>query len=119
MNGLNTPIPGLILRDEAAQDVRETFIHLAPRSIPRARNFVESVGLTFENLVAMPHLGSPRDLPGARFRGLRAWPVKNFKAYLIYYRPLASNDGVEILRVLHHSRDFESHLTDETNAENL
>lgn len=119
MSRLNTPIPGVILRDEAAQDVRETFIYLSGNSVSRARKFVEAVYLTFENLVAMPHMGSPRSVAGAHLRGLRVWPVKDFNAYLLFYRPLASNDGVEIIRVLHHSRDFETLLTDETGAQEL
>ena len=36
---------------------------------------------------------------------VRAWPVKGFERYLIFYRPLA--DGVEILRGIHDARDIE------------
>ena len=75
--------------------------------------FAGSLSQTLSDLVEMPRIGSPRAVSDPRLRELRVWPVRDFKIYLLYYIPLASGDGVEIVRVLHHSRDFETHLADD------
>lgn len=36
---------------------------------------------------------------------LRIWPVKRFEAYLLFY--LADDDSVELVRLLHGSRDID------------
>ncbi len=117
MNIQETASPGLIVRPAAIADLRDTFLYLGQNSIERARNFVSAAEETFEQLVAMPHLGAPRKLPDSGFHNLRQWPVKGFKNYLIFYRPFASSNGIEVLRVLHGSRDLVAHLSDETTHE--
>lgn len=112
MNIQDTASPGLIIRPAARADLRETFLYLCQNSVERARNFVSAVEETFEQLVAMPHLGSPRQLTGSELHNLRQWPVKGFQSYLIFYRPFASSNGIEVLRVLHGSRDVVAHLSD-------
>jgi len=39
------------------------------------------------------------------------WPIKGFKNYLIFYRPI--EQGVEIVRVLHGARDMPSVFKDD------
>lgn len=113
MSRLDTPLPGLILLPPARADLRDIFLFLAESSEPRARALAAAVEETFEQLVAMPHLGSPRDFEDARLHGIRQWPVRGFKNYLTFYRPFASRNGIEIVRVLHASRDIFSLLADE------
>lgn len=108
-----TLIPGSITGPEGESDLREILVFLGNTNPQRAVRFGQAFYTTLENLVAMPNMGSPRQINDPRLHNLRVWPVKDFKAYLIYYRSFASGDGIEILRVLHHSRDFEFHLTEE------
>lgn len=107
-------VPGSITNTAALSDLNEILLYIGGYDRARAVRFAGAFRVTVENLVVMPFMGSPREVSGERLRGLRAWPVQDFKAYIIYYRPFASGDGVEIVRVLHHSRDFETHLTDDT-----
>ena len=58
-------------------------------------------------------MGSPRSFNNVSIRELRMFPVKDFKMYLIYYQPLASSDGIEVVRVLHHRRDAQTLLADD------
>jgi toxin ParE1/3/4 len=37
---------------------------------------------------------------------LRVWPIDGFRNHLIFFHP--TNDGVEIVRVLHGARDLEA-----------
>ena len=43
---------------------------------------------------------------------LRAWQVRGFENYVIFYRPI--EHGVEIVRVLHAARDIAAIFEDET-----
>jgi toxin ParE1/3/4 len=38
------------------------------------------------------------------------WRVRGFERYLIFYRP--TDDGIDVVRVLHGSRDIESLFED-------
>jgi len=126
MSRLPVSIAGALIRDAARSDLRDTLLFIATNNPVRASKFAQSFARTVENLVTMPGMGSPREVDDARLRGLRVWPVADFKTYLIFYKPLiagsgtslpgsggASNNGIEIVRVLHHSRDFEALLDDE------
>lgn len=112
MSRLDTLWPGLILLPPAKTDLRGIFLYLGRNNEQRALNFVDSVEATFEQLLEMPHLGSPRQFSHPRLHGVRQWPVRDFKNYLILYRPFASGNGLEVLRVLHASRDIKTHLED-------
>jgi toxin ParE1/3/4 len=50
----------------------------------------------------MPGLGAPRSF--RHLQNVRMWRVGGFERHLIFYRPTA--DGIEVLRVLHASRDL-------------
>jgi toxin ParE1/3/4 len=49
-------------------------------------------------------MGTPREYGG--IKGLRMSRVRGFEGPLVFYRPLAG--GIEIIRVLHASRDLEA-----------
>jgi toxin ParE1/3/4 len=51
-----------------------------------------------------PNAGSPRHFRNPALGGLRAWPVKGFDQFHIYY--LARQDVLMIVRVLHDKRDI-------------
>jgi hypothetical protein len=36
---------------------------------------------------------------------LRVWPIRRFRSFLIYYRPI--RNGIEVVRVLHAAQDAE------------
>lgn len=110
MSRLDTSLPGLILLPVAKADLREIFLYLGRNSEPRAQKFAESAGQTFEQLIELPNIGSPRFFSHPQLHGLRQWPIQNFRDYLIFYRPFASANGLEVLRVLHASRDIQTHL---------
>ena len=59
----------------------------------------------------MPLVGSECEYLNLRLHGLRMWPVHNFGHYLIFYRVL--DDTIQIVRVLHSSRDIEGIIHDE------
>lgn len=61
---------------------------------------------TIRQLADNPGIGHPFRFRRGRLGGIRAKQVNRFRHYLIFYRGCA--DGVEIIRVLHGSRDLGS-----------
>ncbi len=107
-----TPLPGVILRVQATKDVITTLDYLAENNPRKAAQFARCARETLLRLVEAPFIGSPRDLSDIdpQLHSLRAWPVSEFKQYLIYYRAFASGNGIEVWGLVHSSRDIISHL---------
>ena len=110
MSRLDTALPGLILLPGAKADLRQIFLQIGEGSEARAEKFAESAYNTLEQLIEFPNIGSPKFFSNPQLHGIRQWPVQNFKNYLIIYRPFASDNGLEVLCVLHGARDIATHL---------
>jgi toxin ParE1/3/4 len=53
----------------------------------------------------MPLLGGLWEGRNPAFAEMRTWPIRRFKNYIIYYRPIPT--GIEVIRVLHGAQDVE------------
>ncbi len=93
----------ILKRPQARIDLIEHATHIGEDSRLAADRFIESAENAFQKLLQFPHLGSPRELRDPDYSGLRMWPIPGFRNHLIFYRP--TEDGVEIIRVLHAARD--------------
>lgn len=88
-----------IIRLELAQhDLDAIFDYIADDNLDAARRFIGLIEEKFILLAASPELGRERS---ELLDGLRSFPVKR---YVIFYRPI--NGGIEIVRILHGSRDI-------------
>jgi toxin ParE1/3/4 len=95
----NTNVAYFILRPLAQSDIAETYAFMAQRSVDDAEHWLSSVEEQCQMLAEMPEMGRQRyELPGK----LRSFLVGK---YILFYRPIT--DGVEIVRVVHGSRDIE------------
>ncbi len=90
-------MPEAIILPEARIDLAEMYIYLAGDDIGVAERMAWEIDRRFHLLTERPHLG--------RLSGY-ADDLRRFAVppYVIFYRPI--EDGVEILRVLHGSRDL-------------
>lgn len=89
---------GFIVSPLAKQDMREIWKFLAKLNRPSADSLIMEITSKFSTLAQFPEMGRPRnDL----LLYLRSFAVKN---YLILYQP--NPIGIEILRVVHGSRDI-------------
>lgn len=89
----------------ARQDFREIHDYIAEQDPDTALDFVTRLEQVCEKLAQMPEMGRARDELAPKLRGL---PVER---YIIFYR--ITKAGVEIVRLLHSSRDIESIFADE------
>lgn len=69
-----------------------------------AMRFIDKAERSFDQLLAMPRMGAVVGLDELPYEDIRRWHIDGFPAIIIYYRELA--DGIEIIRILHSSRDI-------------
>ena len=93
----------IILRDEAEQDLVESFVFLGKESTEFARRMLKDVEATFHLLAEQPEMGWKFESNNPQLQNIRKFPVKGFPRLIVYYRPV--EDGIEVLRVLHGSLD--------------
>ena len=88
----------LRISDDARFDLDGIWISIAADNVEAADRLIDSVLSQYRHLTAHPYLGRLRN----ELRpGLRSWAVGN---YVIFYA--ATDDRLEIIRVLHGARDL-------------
>ncbi len=98
-------------RDQALGDLADYAFYLAQDDPDIADRFLNAFEDTAERLSQMPYIGATYPSQNPAFFGLRRWAIKDFEKYLIFY--LVFEDAVDIIRVLHTSRDLERILAED------
>ena len=91
------------LSKEAEQDLEDLWVYLAERNGIAGDRQVAKLLDRFPMLAQFPTMGVSRD---RLLEGLRSFPVK---PYIIFY--ILIPDGIEILRIIHQSRDIEDYFS--------
>lgn len=95
------------VKPKADQDLNECSEYLAREaSLELALRFLDATNQTFALLADHPQIGWPARLRHPSLAEMRVFRVADFEHMIILYRPLA--EGVEILRVVHGSRNLRS-----------
>jgi plasmid stabilization system protein ParE len=97
----------LIQRPQAEADAYAQVRYLAQHSPEAAARFAADLRLTFERLTRFTQLGRAWPTREPELKGLRRVRLLNFPLS-IFYRP--TPEAIEIVRVLHHSRDLPPEL---------
>ena len=92
----------------AETDIIDIAVHIANNNPDAAERFLKATEETFAFLVSMPLTGHIILFKNSRAKNVRVWSVQNFDRFLIFYRPV--EDSIEIIRLLHTSRDIEAIL---------
>jgi len=98
-------MPSLVLRPRALADLAEIWAYVADDSPDRADAFVDLVDSRSQALSRRPGSGRRRPELHPDIRGLAVG------RYVVFYLPLSR--GIEVIRVLHGSRDIESVFANE------
>jgi toxin ParE1/3/4 len=95
-------MPTVVVRPRALDDLAEIWAYIADDSSDQADAFVDLVDNKFQALSRRPRLGRrrPELSPDIDIRSLAVG------RYVVFYLPLSH--GIEVVRVLHGSRDIES-----------
>ena len=94
----------LIVHDRARQDIEEITSRIAIDNLKAALRVHRAIEKAFQILVKFPDAGAICDPFDPELAGLRFWPLKRYRNYLVIYRPI--EDGIEVVRVIHAARDM-------------
>ncbi|MFB2921011.1 MULTISPECIES: type II toxin-antitoxin system RelE/ParE family toxin [Aerosakkonema] len=90
----------IIKRPLAEQDLLDIWEFIAEDSLDRADEFLDRLEGKLQTLALNPGMGRRRE---ELLTGLRSFPSDN---YIVFYRKI--EDGIDVIRILHGSRDFEA-----------
>lgn len=90
------------------RDLIEQATYIAEDNLDASDRFLMAAEDTFKFLGTMPAIGRLSGFTHARLADVRQYAIKGFKSFLIFYR--VTDDGVDVLRVLHGARDLEALL---------
>lgn len=98
-----------LIRPKADRDLDDRAYYYATEASPEVgHRFLVAAHNTFALLATHPHMGWRSRLRHRDLDSIRVFRVMSFKKTLILYRPLP--DGVEVLRVVHGSRNVQALL---------
>ncbi len=86
-------------------DIVDYFDRTSP---DRAERFLRAVDDICDTLKRVPDLGTLIYVDKPQFSGLRAVTIPGFRSYLVCHRPVSGD--IEIVRVIHGSRDIAAAL---------
>lgn len=95
----------LDIHQAAERDLEEAGEYIRRNSPQSALRFLRAARATMERLLSMPETGGLYESDVLDLTGVRVFPVSRFRNYLIFYRP--TENGLEVLRVLHGPRDID------------
>ena len=100
----------VLYREAAKNDiVRQFRYYLLTVDSPQvALRFRDAVRRTIALLRERPHVGAHYRSEAEQLRNMRSWPVNGFESIRIYY--LLEDETVQVIRILHGSRDIERAL---------
>lgn len=93
-------MPVVKVAASAEEDLKGIWAYIAEHNPGAANNLIKEIIRRFAILRDHPHMGREQD---KLLVNLRSFVVKN---YVIFYQPIEG--GIEILRILHGSRNIES-----------
>lgn len=94
------------VRPKADQDLDDQAFYYATKAGPEiGHRFLVAAHETFSLLATQPQMGWHSRFKHSALKQLRVFRLSSFEKILILYRPLA--EGVEILRVVHSSRNVQ------------
>ena len=98
-----------VVRPKADRELEDQAYYYATVASPEVgHRFLVAAHDTFALLATQPNMGWQSRLKHPELKILRVFRVKDFERILILYFPLL--DGVEILRVVHGSRNLQALL---------
>jgi toxin ParE1/3/4 len=98
-----------VLRPKADQDLDQHAHYLtAEASVETGHRFLVAAHETFALLSTQPQMGWPLRLRHAELKSMRVFRISGFEKILVLYLPRPST--IEIVRVVHGSRDLVAFL---------
>lgn len=103
----------VIPREAADMDIDLALAYYTGHAPDTAPALLDALEAAFKAIANRPATGSPRFAHDLDLPGLRGWIVKRFP-YIVFY--IEHEASIDVLRVLHQSRDIPAELTDSPNV---
>lgn len=100
-----------VRRPKAREDIIGHTRYINRENPDAAWRFLLAIEEFFEILKKQPEIGPVYRTSNSRLEGLRMFPLRRFKEYVIFYR--LTETTVEVVRVLHGKRDIKGVLESE------
>jgi len=94
----------LVIRPQAHHDVVDIALYIAANNLGASERFFDAFESTCELLRTVPTAGAICAVTNRWLQGLRLKAITGFRNHLILYRE--QHDQLEIIRVVHGSRDL-------------
>lgn len=95
---------GVVTRRPAAEDdLVDIWVYIAREDLAAAERVLSAIEETVKLLSDTPDMGICHVTRIKRLAGIRFFPAKRFRSFLIYYQPVPG--GIEIVRVIRGERD--------------
>lgn len=104
LNPHNMPI--INKRDQALSDLEDLAFYISENNPAAARAFLSAAEGTLITLSQQPKMGVARTYNNPKLKHMRMFPVSGYGNFLLFYFPLPKNEGIDLVRVLHGSRDM-------------
>lgn len=88
-----------LFAESAKADLLEAWLFIAEENMDAADGVIDAIHQEVQKLSLQPLMGRLRT---ELAEGVRSWPTST--RYILFYVP--SDEGVTVLRVLHHARDI-------------
>ena len=108
----NEPI--VLKRPAARIDLAAHYAYIGERNLKAAHRFRINAEMTLSALARTPGMGAPYEASDPRLSGLRCFRIQRFRNYLMFYLPL--DNGIDLIRVLHASRDIQAALQEDVSG---
>ena len=103
-----------LIRPSVAAELDAIEEYLSEHASPDvAAAFLDAATDAFRLLATQPEMGRRWASSPPRLHGVRTWPLRIHQGYLILYRPLTPEPGIEVLHVFHGARDIFALLNEE------
>jgi toxin ParE1/3/4 len=93
---------------EVRRDLIEITDFISHDNLDAALRFLDAAEETFHFLQENPQAGAIYRSANEALPTFRVWPIHRYRNFLAFYR--LTDDGIEIVRVLHGARDLGSHI---------
>ena len=101
----------ILVRPAAQNDLDDQAEILARRQdVETALKFYQAAENVLALLASHPLMGRVTEFRNPALRGMRMLRIAGFTRHLVFYRPI--QNGIEVIRVIHASRDVETLLED-------
>jgi plasmid stabilization system protein ParE len=94
----------LRILESAAQDIVEIAEYISDDDPNVGLRFISAIREQLRLITEFPGMGTRRSGVPYRFRGLRSWPVRGFRNYLVLY--VSRKNHLEVVRVMHGARSM-------------